>query len=127
MASLSLSKAKIRRSVSFVKSKLTVLTIVAFLMLLATLGTAQTQGQLEDKYPKVNAYLVRPKILLTARYSTDGLVCEMVLQPVRWTGDAMLLFPLSEEETIRIVEEIVSESERGKKLDGEFSRVTGHS
>ena len=95
-------------------------------MLLPTLGAAQMQSQLDEKYPKVNAYLVRPKILLTARYSTGGLVCEMVLQPVRWTGDTILLFPMSEEETIHVVEEIVPESERGKKLDAVFSRITGH-
>ncbi|MBO0910324.1 MAG: hypothetical protein J2P13_00915, partial [Acidobacteria bacterium] len=101
------------------KNKLSALTItVVFVMLLITLGAAQMQRQLEEKYPKVNAYLVRPKILLTARYSADGRVCEMVLQPVRWTGDTILLLPLSEEETIRIVEEIVPQSARGKKLGG---------
>jgi hypothetical protein len=94
---------------------------------------APEQRQLEEKYPKVNAYLVGPNILLTARYSADGLVCDMALQPVRWTGDTVLLFPLSEEETIRVVEEIVPESERGKKLGGllgtgdKVSSFHGHS
>ena len=93
---------------------------------------AQSQRQIEEKYPKVNAYPVRPNILLTARYSTDGRVCEMALQPVRWTGDTVLLFPLSEEETIRVVEEIVPESERGKRKGGLFgvnklSVFEGHS
>jgi len=87
-------------------------------MFLTTLGAAQTQRQLEEKYPKVSAYLVRPNILLTARYSSDGRVCEIALQPVRWTGDTVLLFPMSEEETIRVVEEIVPDNERGKKLGG---------
>jgi hypothetical protein len=57
----------------------------------------------------------------------------MALQPVRWTGDTVLLFPLSEEETIQVVEEIVPESERGKKLSGllgtddKVSAFHGHS
>jgi hypothetical protein len=103
-------------------------------MLLTTLGAAQTQRQLDEKYPKVNAYLVRPNILLTAKYSTDGRVCEMALQPVRWTGDnTVLLFPRSQKETIPVVEEIVPESERGEKLGGLFgtddkvSKFSGHS
>jgi hypothetical protein len=115
---MSLSTANIRRRVSVVKRKLSAFTITVVVVFLTTFGGAQTQHQLEEKYPKVNAYLVRPNILLTARYSTDGRVCEMALQPVRWTGDTVLLFPLSEEESIRVVEEIVPESERGKKLGG---------
>jgi hypothetical protein len=120
--------------VSVVKRKLSALTsTVAVVVFLTTLGAAQTQRQLEEKYPKVNAYLVLPNILLTVRYSTDGLVCGMALQPVRWAGDTVLLFPLSEEETIRVVEEIVPESERGKKLGGllgtddKVSAFHGHS
>ena len=132
---MSLSAANIRRSVSNVKRKLSTLTTaVVVVMFLGTLGAAQTQRQLEEKYAKVNAYLVRPKILLTARYSNDGRLCEMALQPVRWTGDnTALLFPLSEEETIRVVEEIVPESERGKKRSGllgtddKVSEFSGHS
>lgn len=106
---------------------------VVVVTFLATFCTAQTQRQLDEKYPKVNAYLVRPNILLTARYSTDGRVCDMALQPVRWTGDTVLLFPLSEEDVIHVVEEIVPESERGKKLgglldtDAKLSAFHGHS
>jgi hypothetical protein len=131
---MSLSTANIRRRVSVVKRKLSAFpATVIVVVFLTTLGAAQTQRQLEEKYPKVNAYLVRPNILLTARYSADGLVCEMALQPVRWTGDTVLLFPLSEEETIRVVEEIVPESERGKRLGGllgtddKVSSFHGHS
>jgi hypothetical protein len=102
-------------------------------MFVITLSAAQTQRQLEEKYPKVSAYLVRPNILLTARYTTDGRVCQMALEPVRWTGDTVLLFQLSEDETIRVVEEIVPESERGKRLGGllgtgdKVSAFSGHS
>jgi len=87
-SSMSLSTANIWCRVSVVKRKLSALTTsVITVMLLTTLGAAQTQRQLDEKYPKVNAYLERPNILLTAKYSTDGRVCEMALQPVRWTGD----------------------------------------
>ena len=105
---------------------------VVVALFLPTLTAAQTQRQLEEKYPKLNAYLVRPNILLTARYSSDGRVCQMALQPVRWTGDSVLLFPLSEEETVRVVEEIVPEGERGHRKGGllgvdQLSVFAGHS
>jgi hypothetical protein len=62
-------KANIRRRVSVVKRKLSAFTTtVVVVVFLTTLGAAQTQRQLEEKYPKVDAYLVRPNILLTARY-----------------------------------------------------------
>ena len=127
-----LSTANIRRRVSFVKRTINLLiATVVVAMFLLTMGAAQTQRRLEEKYPKVNAYLVRPNILLTARYSRDGRVCDMALQPVRWTGDTVLLFPLSEEETVRVVEELVPESERGKRkgglLDDKLSVFAGHS
>jgi hypothetical protein len=108
-------------------------SIFVLVTFLTTLGHAQTQSQLETKYPKVNAYLARPNILLTAKYSGDGQVCSMALQPVRWTGNTVELFPLSEEDAIRVVEEIVPESERGKKLGGllgtddKVSAFHGHS
>jgi hypothetical protein len=114
-----------------VKTLISALIAAVAVMFLPTMGLTQTQRQLEEKYPKVNAYLVRPNILLTARYSSDGRVCEMALQPVRWTGDTVLLFSLSEDETVRVVEEIVPETERGKRKGGLFgaeklSVFTGH-
>ena len=52
--------------------------------------------------------------------------------PLDWRQQ-VLLFPLSQEETIPVVEEIVPESERGEKLGGLFgtddkvSKFSGHS
>jgi hypothetical protein len=94
-------------------------------------AAAQNQRQLEQKYPKVNAYAVRPNILLTAQYASDGQVCEMVLEPRRWTEEKVVLVStLSENETIPVVEEVVPESERGKRLKtplGDLSAVAGGS
>ena len=65
---MSLSGAKIRRRVSLVKRTISALiSTVVVVVFLTTLGAAQTQRQLEEKYPKVNAYLVRPNILLLGR------------------------------------------------------------
>jgi len=92
---------------------------------------AQNQRQLEQKYPKVTAYAVRPNILLTAQYASDGQVCEMVLEPRRWTEEKIVLVSaLSEDETIPLIEEVVPENERGKRVKtplGLLSEVAGSS
>lgn len=93
--------------------------IVAVALCIPFIVTAQTQQQLEQKHPKVNAYLVRPNLLLTAKFASDGRVCEMVLEPRRWTEEKVVLVStLSEPDTIRVIEEIVPESERGNRLKG---------
>jgi len=111
--------AEIRRKVQLVKTPITALISIAVLgVCMPCTAAAQNQRQLEQKYPKLNAYVVRPNILLTARYATDGQVCEMVLETRRWTGEGQIVVmsALSEEETIRVVEEVVPESDRGRKL-----------
>jgi hypothetical protein len=104
---------------------------IALALFMATAGAAQTQHQIEQTYLKVNAYLARPNILLTARYTSDGHVCEMVLEPRRWTEEKVVLVStLSEDEIIPVVEEIVPENERGKALKtplGTLSAVAGGS
>ncbi len=112
-----------------VKRTATVLASIVFIALCVPRSDAQTQAQLEQKYPKLNAYLVRPNILLTAKYASDGQVCEMVLEPRRWTEkEIVLVSTLSEEETIGVVEEVVPESERGNRLTNPLpSTVAGGS
>ena len=114
--------------------KTTITALISIAVLVASIrstAVAQNQRQLEQKYQKVNAYAVRPNILLTAQYASDGQVCEMVLEPGRWTEEKVVLVStLSEDETIPVVEEMVPESERGKKLKtplGVLSAIAGGS
>ena len=114
--------------------KTTITTFISITLLVACIpcrALAQNQLQLEQKYPKVNVYAVRSNILLTALYASDGQVCEMVLEPRRWTKEKVVLASaLSEDETVPLVEEVVPESERGKKLKtplGVLSAVAGGS
>ena len=114
--------------------KTTIAALISIAILVACVpctAPAQSQHKLEQQYPKVNAYAVRPNLLLTAQYASDGEVCEMVLEPRRWTEEKIVLVStLSEDETIPVVEEVVPESERGKKLKsplGVLSAVAGGS
>jgi len=103
--------------VQLVKTPITLISIAVLWACIPCTAAAQNQRQLEQKYPKLNAYVVRPNILLTARYANDGQVCEMVLETRRWTGESIaLMSALSEDETVRVVEEVVPESDRGRKL-----------
>lgn len=93
------------------------------LALLSTLisanASAQTETQLDQSYPKLKVYSVRPHISLTARFARDGQVCEMVLEPRRYDEErVVLLSNLPEQETVSAIEEVVPESDRGKRLEG---------
>jgi hypothetical protein len=92
--------------------------------LISVNGLAQTESQLDQNYTKLRVYAVRPNISLTAKFGNDGRVCEMVLEPRRYDGNkVVLLSNLSEQETVGVIEEVVPESDRGRKLEGDgFSK-----
>jgi hypothetical protein len=56
---------------------------------------------------------------MTATYGVDGQVCEMVLERRHATKQGIDLgVSLSQEELIKLIEDMVPEAERGKKLKG---------
>ena len=93
---------------------------LAFLGALTTANaTAQTESQLDQNYPRLRVYVVRPNISLTTKFGNDGRVCEMVLEPRRYDGKKILLLSnLPVRETVAVIEEVVPESDRGKRLEG---------
>jgi hypothetical protein len=98
---------------------------IAFLALGVSAIIAQTKSQIELRYPRLYVFAVRPNMTLTAKYASDGQVCEMVLEPRHWDGEKFLLMPtLSEEDTISVVEEVVPLSERGSRMKDEFERLS---
>ena len=79
---------------------------------------SQTESQLDESFPHVKAYAVRPNIFLTAKFGNDGRVCQMVLEPRRYTDEVIVLVSnLSKKETVEVIEEIVPESDRGRKVE----------
>jgi hypothetical protein len=64
----------------------------------------------------IEAYEVRPGILMIPRYSDDGQVCEIGLEMLHYTPEKIILNPtLSREVVTQIVDELVPASERGPK------------
>ncbi len=97
---------------------------IVFAVLLLTMAprtSAQDAQRLERKFPKLEAYAATPDVLLLARYAADGQFCELVMQPRHWVRKTMRVDPtLSQKEIVTLVEDLVPESQRGKK-DAELS------
>ena len=86
--------------------------------------TAQTESQIEQHYPRLKTYAVRPDMTLIAKYASDGQVCEMVLEPRHWDGEKVLLISTLQEDPISIVEEVVPLNERGPRQKDESDNVS---
>jgi hypothetical protein len=68
------------------------------------------------KYKAVEAYEVRPGILMMPRYSADGHVCEIGLEPQHYLPELIRLdSDLSQSEIDQLLERVVPETERGPK------------
>lgn len=103
-------------------SKLAVFGIVA-LVLLPTVNTAPKAFA---KYKSVEAYEVRPGILMLPRYAADGQVCEIVLEQLHILPDKVRLgYDLSQKDIDQIFEEIVPDSERGPQPSTPLEQVKG--
>jgi hypothetical protein len=87
------------------------------LFLCGRIATAQTQSQIEQRYPKLNSYRAKSNVAMTVRFSSNGEVCEMVLEPRHWDGKEFFLYPTIEEsDVLTLVEETVPLSERGERV-----------
>jgi hypothetical protein len=99
--------------------RLALCAFVTLATLIPVRALAQTEGQLDQIYTKLKVYAVRPNISLMAKFGGDGRVCEMALEPRRYDGDKVtLLSNLPEQEIVDIIEEVVPESDRGRRLEG---------
>src|SRR5437867_687452 len=81
--------------------------------LLGVFANGQTALDLSAKYPAVNAYEVRPGVLMTAKYAANGQACEMTLQryysPKQTDADSTISAKLEDE----LINELAPEVERG--------------
>ena len=83
--------------------------------LLLMLNTAATKQQRFAKYRKIEAYEVRPGILMIPRYTADGELCEIGLERLHYSPKLIRLeSDLSREEINQILDELVPADERGK-------------
>jgi hypothetical protein len=89
---------------------------VAAVLLLAAANPAREKFA---KYKAVEAYEIRPGILMMPRYSADGQVCEIGLEKLHYSPEKIRLdSSLSRKEIDEIFAELVPIAERGPKPTG---------
>src|SRR5258708_21426750 len=90
------------------------LYVLSVAVLLTLSGPTTSQEQFK-KYRRVEAYEVRPGILMMPRYSADGQVCEIALEKLHFTPEVVRLeSDLSRQEINQIFDELVPADEKGK-------------
>jgi len=107
-------------------SKLVGLTFAAVFLLLV----ARPQNDKFLKYKTVEAYEVRPGILMMPGYSKNGEVCEIGLERRHYSPEKIYLdSALSRKEIDQITDELVPANERGSKtktIGGDLISEVGH-
>jgi hypothetical protein len=106
------------------RSGIVILVCSSMLLFLA----AKPQNDKFSKYKSVEAYEIRPGILMMPRYAEDGQVCEIGLEMRHYAPETIYLdSSLSREAIDQIVDELALVSERGPKTKdfGVGELVTG--
>jgi len=100
------------------------LCVTAFLLL-----HVNFRNERFSKYTQVDAYEVRPGILMMPRYSASGEVCRVVLQKDHYAkGMADLDSTVPDEAVTDIFDELVQPNERGPlNTDSEMARLSLYS
>jgi hypothetical protein len=87
------------------------------------LGSPEFQHAMFSKYKVVEAYEVRPGILMMPTFSRDGQLCEVGLERLHYTPDKITLSSdLHREEIYRIIEELAPISTRGARAKNLLER-----
>ena len=97
-------------------------SVVAGMLLLPALNPGRERFA---KYKAVEAYEIRPGILMMPSYSADGQVCEIGLEKLHYSPEMIRLdSSLSREEIDQIFDELVPSAERGPKPTGLLEQGT---
>jgi len=88
---------------------------------LAALTYAQTAYDLAGKYKKLETYEVRPGILVTATFGTDGQACQMTIQKNHHVAQDSIDLRSTISGTLKdnLVNELVPQGERGAEAKDE--------
>jgi hypothetical protein len=95
--------------------------LLSAVSVLLLLFTASPQKNKMAKYNAVEAYEIRPGILMFPRYSEEGQVCEIGLERRHYSPEKITLYStLSRNEVDAIVDELAPASERGPKSQNQL-------
>jgi hypothetical protein len=101
--------------------------VIAVMFLLAAVNPDREKFA---KYKTVEAYEIRPGILMMPRYSAGGEVCEIGLEKLHYSPEKIRVdSDLSRQEISQIFDELVPSAERGPKptslLESGMTTVSG--
>jgi hypothetical protein len=105
---------------------------LCFIAALAVPSWGQTARDMSARYPVVNAYEVRPGILMAAKYAEDGQVCEMRIEKWHQMPEKTELGSTMPRALIRqIIDELAPLPDRGKPTkrylrDNSESTISGN-
>ncbi len=83
---------------------------------LAAVASAQTASELADRYAHHEVYEVQAGVQMTAKFASNGLVCEMQIEQAHFGKDGADLRKGIEKESVNgLIDQLVPPSERGEK------------
>src|SRR2546423_1316508 len=89
--------------------------VLALFIILITLNATTTSEQRFARYRQIEAYEVRPGILMMPRYTSDDKVCEIGLEKLHYSPILIRLdSELSRKEIDEMLDELVPADERGQ-------------
>lgn len=88
---------------------------VLFSLSLVTPLPAQTAADLRSKYAHHETYDVRSGAQMTAKFASNGLICEMRLEPAHFNNNAVSFIGLDRDDIRGLLDELVPASERGEE------------
>jgi hypothetical protein len=98
----------------------------SFLLLAAYLANPQSSSELRSRYgePDIERFIVRPGIALTVEYGSDGLACEMLIEPPLplFHGDEQTLY-MSSDAVTSVLDDVVPVGMRGQEIGNSISEM----
>jgi len=83
---------------------------------LAAVASAQTASELADRYAHHEVYEVQPGVQMTAKFASNGLVCEMQIEQSHFGKDgADLRNGIDKERVDGLIDQLVPPSDREEK------------
>jgi hypothetical protein len=95
------------------------IAVILFLLSATSAAFGQSDEGLSARFHRISAYEVSPGIIMVAKFKPNGQASELVFQKEHTTRSVVDLgSTLSELNIIDIIEKVIPEAERGKRIKG---------
>jgi hypothetical protein len=98
----------------------------SIVLLAAYLANPQSSSELRSRYgePDIERFIVRPGIALTVEYGSDGLACEMLIEPPLplFHGNEQTPY-MSSDAVTSVLDDVVPVGMRGQEIGNSISEM----